>query len=115
MVDFNPDKTVLINFSLKKKKSCPKVRFGDKLITQVHSQKHLGIILSEDMKWTLHINYIRSKAYKKIGWLLGKIMYLSVEQKSLFYKSSIRPIVEYASVIFDNCSIYNELDLDNVQ
>ena len=42
-------------------------------------------------------------------------MYMSIEQMSLYYKTSIRPIVEYASIIYDNCSKMNEIGLENVQ
>ena len=34
---------------------------------------------------------------------------------SLYYKSSIRSIVEYASVVFDNLSNQDNLRLENVQ
>jgi hypothetical protein len=42
-------------------------------------------------------------------------MYLNINQMSQYYKSAIRPIVEYASVLFDNCSQYDMLHLENVQ
>ena len=32
-----------------------------------------------------------------------------------YYKSAIRPLIEYAAVIFDNCSNNDNLRLENVQ
>ena len=81
----------------------------------MHEQKHLGVVLSDDMKWTKHINLIRGRAHKKIGLLFRSSMYLSTEQKSLYYKMAIRPLVEYASVLFDNCTKQNMLCLEGVQ
>jgi hypothetical protein len=115
MVEFNPSKTVFINFSLKKLKSVPRIVFNDVLIKQVKSQKHLGVILSEDMNWAEHINYICGKAYKKIGLLFRNSIYLDVYKMSMFYQVAIRPVVEYGSIIFDNCSKHSMLCLENVQ
>ena len=42
-------------------------------------------------------------------------MYFNVEQMSKFYKSVIRPSLEYGSVIFDNCSKLNSIQLEHVQ
>ena len=50
MVNFNPSKTVFLNFSFKKKKSVLNLHFNDISVAQVTEQKHLGVILSDDMK-----------------------------------------------------------------
>ena len=115
LVDFNPNKTVFVNFSLKKVKSSIKLSFNGVQVVQSKEQKHLGIIFSEDMKWTKHVSYITNRAHTKIGLLYKNSIYLSNNQMSYFYKSAIRPIVEYASVVFDCLSLYNSICLENVQ
>ena len=65
LVEFNPTKTVFVNFSLKKNKSTLNLIFNDINIAQVSEQKHLGVVLSEDMRWSKHISYISKKAMKQ--------------------------------------------------
>ena len=115
LVTFNPDKTVFMNFSLKRYKSYPQIMFNNVAIKQVSEQKHLGIILSDDMKWTKHVDYICRKAHKKIGILYRCSVYLCLKQMTMYYKSSIRPVIEFASVVFDGCSNREKLRLENVQ
>ena len=105
-----------MNFSLKRYKSYPEIMFNNVAIKQVSEQKHLGVILSDNMKWTKHVDYINcQKAYKKIGILYRCSVYLCLKQMSMYYKSSIRPVIEFASVVFDSCSNREKLRLENVQ
>ena len=91
------------------------LHFNDIAVAQVTEQKHLGVILSDDMKWSKHINYVCSKAFKKIGLLFRNSMFFTVWQMARYYISAIRPIVEYASVVFDNCSNCDTALLEKVQ
>src|ERR1700690_155949 len=69
-VNFNLEKTVFINFSLKRHLPItPKIVFNAVEVKQVSEHKHLGIILSEDMKWSKHIAFITSKANQRLGAL----------------------------------------------
>ena len=115
MVEFNDDKTVFMIFSLERFKSNVSLIFQNKSITRVEEHKHLGLIFSDDMKWSKHANYICKKAHKKIGLLYRNSMYLNVHQMSHYYKTSIRLIVEYASVVFDGLSLTDCVKLENVQ
>ena len=67
-MDFNPNETEMFIFSNKKLKSNPNFYLKDVKINQVSEHKHLGLILSENMKWTTHIDY-SIKMPKKIGLL----------------------------------------------
>ena len=64
-MDFNPNKTEMVIFSNKKLKSNPNIYLKDVKINQVSEHKHLGLILSENMKWTTHIDYSIKKSQKK--------------------------------------------------
>ena len=85
MVDFNPIKTVFQNFSLKKKKSNLRLFFDNKPVKQVSEHKHLGLILSDDLKWTKHIRFVCNKALKLIGQLYRNSMFFNVDQLSNFF------------------------------
>ena len=65
---------------------------------------------SNDSTWHKHINYITSKARQRI-YIIRRLKFL-LDRKSLnrAYISFIRPVLEYADIVWDNCTQY-ELDL----
>ncbi|MFZ2538543.1 MAG: reverse transcriptase family protein [Oscillospiraceae bacterium] len=115
LVNFNPEKTEFINFSLKKHKSVLKLNFKGQIIKQVTEHKHLGILFSNDLKWQKHINYITSKASQKLGLMYRSSTYLNRHQLISVYQSMIRPALEYGSVLYDNCTIADIEKLENIQ
>ena len=116
MVKFNFQKTVLVNFSLKTKYSnTPQIDFNGTPIKIVQEHKHLGIILSSDMKWSKHISHITSKAKQRIGAMYRQSQKMSRLQIETLYLSTIRPILEYGSALFANCSIRDCELIESVQ
>ena len=87
----------------------------DQQIKEVESHKHLGVILSNDCSWQKHIDYIKEKAWTKIN-IMRRLKY-DLDRKSLetIYKSFIRPLLEYADVIWDNCTQQNKNELELIQ
>ena len=62
-VDFNPSKTCNINISRSLFKH-PSVHFGfnGKVINELSTHYHFGLLFQNDAKWTSHINKIHKKA-----------------------------------------------------
>ena len=118
-MDFNPAKTEMIVFSNKKVKSRPSKFLKEIKINHVAIHKHLGIpilnFLSENMKWTTHIDYSVNKARKKLGLLRRQSQSLSTKQTIDIYKTMIRPVLEYGSVLFDNCSVCDSIKIESCQ
>jgi len=115
MVKFNPAKTKYIVFSNKKKKSELNIYLDEKKIEKVASYKHLGVIFSEDFKWTNHIDSVVKKAKMKIGTLFRTKDTIFRRDKMKPYTQMIRPALEYGSVIYDNCSVLDSMKLESVQ
>ena len=115
-VSFNLEKTVFINFTLKNQPSnIPQIEFMTSAVKQVSEHKHLGIIFSEDMKWSKHIAYITFKANQRLGALYRQSLKMTRVRIETLYTSSIRPILEYGCVLFDNCSINDSKMIEAVQ
>ena len=114
-VEFNHEKTEMIIFSNKKNKSHLNLKLKKHNITKSFNHKHLGIILSADLKWSSHIDYCTKKARMKLGMLYRRSSNLNLKQKISIYMSTIRPILEYGSIIFDNCSMSDKLKLEKCQ
>ena len=58
LVNFNPTKTESLLITTKKYSSIPPLVFDGKIVTEVNSHKHLGIIITTDLTWTAHIDAI---------------------------------------------------------
>ncbi|WP_078461400.1 reverse transcriptase domain-containing protein [Solemya velum gill symbiont] len=92
LVTFNPIKTECLLISRKTIKPVhpPLLMYGQN-ISEVVSHKHLGIILSNDCTWKLHIEYISKKAWSRIN-IMRRLKFI-LDRKSLetIYLSFITP------------------------
>ena len=93
----------------------PKLNFNDIPITFVEHHKHLGITLGHDAKWHKHMDNV-SISVGKILCIMCKVKFL-LSKKTLneIYLSFLRPIFEYASVVWDGCTQYEKDKLEKIQ
>ena len=116
LVTFNPLKTEEMIFSrkLNKPQHSP-IHMNQQPISQVSPHKHLGLIFSEDLSWHEHFELIISKARSRIN-IMRKLKF-QLDRKSLqtIYFSFIRPHLEYADVIWDNCFQNEANELEKIQ
>ena len=106
LVKFNAKKSEAILISRKTNRLIhPRLLMNNEPINEVSYHKHLGIFLSSDGTWHEHINNITSKAWSKIN-VVRKLKFL-LDRKSLeiTYFTFIRPLLEYADVVWDNCTL----------
>ena len=116
LVTFNPSKTESLTVSRKRNKPVhPSLKMLDEEISEKESHKHLGVILSNDGSWHLHIEHIKSKAWKRINLMRKLKFILNRDCLETIYFSFIRPILEYADVIWDNCTKDEKEELDKIQ
>lgn len=115
LVKFNPNKTEAILFSLRKPDILPDLIFDDVKIDLVDQHKHLGLTFNSNGKWNEHVENILSSASKIIG-IMRKLKY-SFSRKALnqIYVSYVRPIFEYSSIVWDNCTAEQANSLEKMQ
>lgn len=75
--------------------------FDNRAVNRVLDYKYLGVIFTHNMTWSKHIDYVCNKALKKLGYLRRTLSKSPKETKLLLFKSLIRPIVDYASVVWN--------------
>ena len=93
MVEFNVNKTNFVNFSLKKgSKSQLNLMFKEININEVAEHKHLGVILTSDLKWSKHIDSCCSKGLKKLGLLRSQENSRGRRKKPSISELSGRPL-----------------------
>ena len=71
---------------------------------EVKFHKHLGIYFKNDGSWHKHIDCNKEIDWTRINIMSGLKYELDRESLEIIYTTFIRPIVEYADVIWDNCS-----------
>ena len=92
----------------------PDLYLHGQVLTKVTTHKHLGMIFSSDMKWGSHIDAILKKAFNRLNGIRRLKSVLSRVVKETLYRSLVLPIVEYGSVLFDNCSACLKLRLERL-
>ena len=104
LVNFNPDKTKFILFSHKRTDIYPVLKYNNNQLDHVESHQHLGVHLSHDAKWSVHIEHLVSKVSKMIS-AMRRVKYLvSRKYISKLFVIFIRPILEYACEEWSNCT-----------
>ena len=115
LVKLNPCKTEAISFSYFNTDLFPNIVFDGVNIKFVKHHKHLGLTLSENMKWDQHIETILKSASKIIG-IMRKLKY-NFTRKALnqIYLSYVRPILEYSCIVWDGCTTEQSNSVEKLQ
>ena len=116
LVKFNPSKSESLLVSRKNNRNRhPPLIMNTVYINEVQHHKHLGVILSNDGTWHEHINLITSKAWQKI-YVMRKLKFM-LDRDSLnkIYISFVRPTLEYANIVWDNCTQYEANAIEKIQ
>ena len=116
LVTFNPSKSESLIFSRKVNKPYhPPIYMNYQQVNEVNSHKHLGIYLSRDCTWHEQIKHIKAKAWQRIH-VMRRLKFI-LDRKSLqtIYFAFIRPLLEYADVVWDNCTKYESNELEKIQ
>jgi hypothetical protein len=115
LVTFNPEKSESLFITLKPNQVASPVYLDNQELKLVTSHKHLGVTFNNTLTWNNHVDSICSAANKKVT-LLTKLKYI-LDRKTLqtMYCSFVRPSMEYANIIWNNCSD-NDCDrLESIQ
>ena len=116
LVKFNPAKSETVIFSRKQNKPYhPPLLLNQKQGNEITSHKHLGLVFSNDCSWHEHLDYIKAKAWSRINIMRKLKFKLNRRSLQTIYFSFIRPLLEYADVVWDNCTQYEVNDLEKIQ
>jgi hypothetical protein len=86
---------------LKTKPSLEPLTNNKRSIEVVHTAKLLGVQLSSNLKWNIHIDYMCSKASKRLFALrMSKRNGVHPRDLRLVYFYFIRPVLEYACPVW---------------
>ena len=96
-----------------------KVDFQYKLegvdLVQVEAITYLGVNITRDITWNKHVTEVCSKASRSLGLLQRNLANCPQEVKLQAYKGLVRPILDYASAIWDPHTLILSDQLEKVQ
>ena len=67
--------------------------FGDELLHRVSVQSDLGLMISKDLKWNLHLDKACSKAIRVFHMIKRNVSNLNTEAKLNLYKLCAVPVI----------------------
>ncbi len=76
-------------------------QLDDTILQEVSSNPYLGIQLSSDMKWRIHIDNLCKKASSTLGFLRRNLRHCPKDMRRTAYVSLVRSTMEYGATIWD--------------
>ena len=98
----NAEKTVTMAFTRSPFRTNFSINLNGNTLSTVNQQKHLGLILSTDLRWSAHVDKILSKAARLLYTMKRLRCTLSRKALTLYYCQYVRPVVEYACIAWPN-------------
>ena len=86
----------------------------EKELDRVNSYKYLGVIINENLSWTDHVDYIKTKVSQRLSILQRINHLLPRDTRELFVKAMVLPILDYADVTWgdkSNTTLMNKIQL----
>jgi hypothetical protein len=74
--------------------------------------KYLGLTITNKLQWDQHINNITAKANKTLGFLRRNLKIPSIRIKEQAYQTLVRPLVEYASTVWNP---YTKTEINKIE
>ena len=119
-VTFNPSKSHALHISRKREHyNTHDYIFQNRTIENVNEHTHLGLIWNSECNWKNHLIALGKRGSQRVDILRSLKYRLDRNTLEIIYKSFIRPIFEYASVVWHNaprlekyCTKLEQLQLD---
>jgi predicted amidophosphoribosyltransferase len=81
----------------------------------VQENPYLGVIISENLKWSTYINKICNKANSTLGFIRRNLKHCNRKFKETAYISLVRSLFDYSSTVWD-AHLQKDIDrIENVQ
>ena len=116
-MNFNPDPTKQAHeviFSRKAKEiNHPPLVFNNTSVSQLSSQKHLGVILDSKLIFDEHLKMVSLKISKTLGLLRKLHNLLPSSALITIYKAFVRRCLDYGDILYDqayNMSFHHKLE-----
>ena len=100
-MELHPDKCKVLRITKKRKVIKYRYLLHNVILKEVSNAKYLGITMNTRLSWKKHVYEICGKANQTRQFLQRNLVACKPETKLQYYKTFIRPIVEYSSSVWD--------------
>ncbi|XP_043212418.1 uncharacterized protein LOC122376591 [Amphibalanus amphitrite] len=115
-ITFSSSKTITQTFSTRNNYTSPQLQFNGQLISKTDTHKHLGLTLSEDLRFKTHVTTIIQKINIALSPLYPIAKFLPRQTLNTIYKTYVRPYFDYCDCIYDgHITAHDELRLERLQ
>jgi len=114
-MNFNTKKCHTMCITRKRTKPLLDYKLDHEILTNVDSHPYLGVIISSDLRWNLHVNHISGRATRDLNRLRRNIYCCNADTKALAYTSLVRPHLEFASAAWDPYTASDSYQIEKVQ
>ena len=113
LINFNQQKCKIMTIS--KKEQHYKFTMDGVELLHTSMEKDLGVLISNDLEWSNHVNSAVNKANQKLGQIKHSFQYLDEKMLKLLFVSLVRPHLEYAAPVWNPHWQYDKDKLEKVQ
>ena len=113
LVNFSANKTQCCLISRSENKNLPDILFGSNTLKMCDSLSMLGVSVPSDLSWNEPISSLAKSAASKVGLFRSKRFFTPLHLLT-FYKTQIRPCLEYGSYLWRGASKFSLATLDTI-
>ena len=101
LMKFNVAKCNVLTITKKRNPIIFDYKLHGETLEKVQSSKYLGVEITKNLSWGKHIDQITSKANKTSAFIHRNLKGCPEKTQTHCFKSLVRPILEYASAVWD--------------
>jgi len=98
---FNVSKCVLVRVTRNHSQFTDSYTLNNQTIQLSDTYKYLGVILNNTLSWNTHITNVTNRATRMLNFVKRNLGKCTSQVKSKAYTSLVRPILEYATQVWD--------------
>jgi len=110
-VAFSAPKTAVMTIS-KHRNDHPPLLFNNTHLSETGAHTHLGLLFHHSFSWYTHLIHLNHKLMTNINSLRSFVNLAPRHSLLMIYKTNILQVFDYGSIIYDNCSVYDNRMLD---
>ena len=114
-MSFNPSKCNIITIA---RSSSPLHKFYSlcgEVLQHVSEAKYLGVLLSDDLQWSKHIQHTTARANSTLGLLRRNLHHCPEKLRELAYIALIRSRLDYCAAVWDPHLTKDQNSLETIQ
>ena len=113
-MEFHGSKCQLLRITNKRKPFARDYDIHGHKLEEVESAKYLGVTIQKNLSWNIHIDQITKKANSTRAFIQRNLNHCLRETKSTCYLTLVRPLLEYACMVWDPHTAQNIQKLEAV-